>query len=337
MSEKTVQTIKVVPARKPARESRFLPLATAALICFAVSVMLGSGAWHLFGSRGGNSQVEQYAAVTQETEASPAPKDQLVQAPSPAAEVSVQTELIQSETIQQAIQTETNLPKIEGVVTVKGGEVALGGDDKRPWQRSIINDFAIAETEVTNAQYSEFVVETNHSAPFGWKKGKFPDGTEDYPVTNVSWRDADAFCRWLAKRFETEVRLPTEAEWELAAAGREGKKFPWGDQWNKEAAISKESGGKVSAVKSFALNRSPAGAFDMVGNVWEWTQDKLTDQKGVIDKQVEQALKDKKILRVVKGGAAEQPAKQISAQERLEIPETTKDAVVGFRYVVIRR
>lgn len=340
MSEKTVQTVEVSPTRKPERKSRFLPLATAALICFAVSVVLGSGAWYLFGSRR-NSQVEQYAAVTQETEASPALENQSVPAENVAlhltTEATVQTELNQIETIQQANQTEDNLPEIEGVVRVEGGEVALGGDGKRPWQRLIINNFAIAETEVTNAQYYEFVVETNYAAPSGWKNGKFLDGAGNYPVTNVSWRDADAFCRWLAKKFETEVRLPTEAEWELAAAGGEGKKFPWGDQWNKEAAISLESGGKVSAVKRFALNRSPAGAFDMVGNVWEWTQDKVTAQNDATDKQVEQALKSRRVLRVVKGGAAEEPAEQISAQARFEIPETTRVPTVGFRYVVIRR
>jgi len=338
MPEKTVQTTEVLPTRKPERKSRFLPLAIAALICFAISVMLGSGAWHLFGSHR-NSQVEQFAAI-QETEASPVAKNQSVPtqdvAPSPAAEASVQIKPNQIETIEQGNQTEANLSGIEGVVTVEGGEVTLGGDDRRPLQRFIVNDFAIAETEVTNAQYSEFVEETKHAAPSGWKNGKSSDGMENYPVTNVSWRDAGAFCRWLAKKLGTEVRLPTEAEWELAAAGREGKRFPWGDQWNKEAAISKESGGKVSAVKSFALNRSPAGAFDMVGNVWEWTQDKVTAQNDATDKQVEQALKARMVLRVVKGGAAEDPAKQISAQARYEVPETTKVPTIGFRYVVIR-
>ena len=331
MSEKTAQALEISSAVKSVEESRVLPLAIAGLICFAISVMLGCGAWYLFGSHN-DSKIEQpIVADLQKTnvsvfEAKPTPTETF--APTPASEMSGQPE---------ANQTETNQPEIEGIVKVEGGEIVTGGDANLPLKRSIINDFAIAETEVTNAQYAEFVKETNRVAPLGWKKDKFPDGQENYPVTNISWRDADAFCRWLAKKLDAEVRLPTEAEWELAATGRAGKKYPWGDGWNKEAANSQESGGKISAVKSFALNRSPSGAFDMVGNVWEWTQDKVTDKNGATDEQVEQALKGGEILRVVKGGSAGETASQISAQARYQIPETTKAPTVGFRYVVVRK
>ncbi len=189
----------------------------------------------------------------------------------------------------------------------------------------------------SDAQYAEFVKETNRAAPTGWKNKEFPDGQENFPVTNTSWRDAEAFCRWLSKKFDAEVRLPTEEEWELAAAGRAGKKYPWGDEWNKEAAESKESGGKISAVKSFALNRSPSGAFDMVGNVWEWTQDKVADKNGVTDEDVAQAIQGGQTLRVVKGGSAKESAAQISAQARFQIPEKSQVPTVGFRYVVVQK
>ena len=331
MSEKTAQAIEIPSFTKPDEESRILPLAIAGLICFLISVMLGCGAWYLFGSRN-RSKIEQLIVVdVQNTkvsvpEAKPAPTETF--APTPASEISGQPE---------ANQTETNQLELEGIVKVEGGEFATGGDANRPWKRSIINDFAIAETEVTNAQYAEFIKETNRAEPSGWKTDKFPSGQENYPVTNVSWQDADAFCRWLAKKLDAEVRLPTEAEWELAATGRDGKKYPWGDEWNKEAANSQESGGKISAVKSFALNRSSSGAFDMVGNVWEWTQDKVIDKNGATDKMVEQALEGGQVLRVVKGGSAEEKASQISAQARYQIPETTKVPTVGFRYVVVRK
>lgn len=337
MPEKTAQAIQISSVAGITEKSRVLPLAIAALICFAVSVTLGGSAWFLFGSRTGgqSNQVADVQKIVENSEQTieqkveiPVPVNQTVEtaALNPAAETSAETE---------AKQPDTNQFEFEGVVKVEGGEVAVGGDDKRPWKRSIVADFAIAETEVTNAQYSEFVAEAKHAAPPIWKNGKFPDGTENYPVTNVSWRDADAFCRWLSKKLAAEVRLPTEAEWELAAVGRDGKKYPWGEAWDKEAANSLESGGKVSAVKSFPLNRSPAGAFDMVGNVWEWTRDKVTAQNGATDKMVEQALKDGQILRVVKGGSAQEKAAQIFAQSRYEIPETTKAPTVGFRYVVV--
>ena len=80
-------------------------------------------------------------------------------------------------------------------------------------------------------------------------------------MVNVSWRDANAFCQWLGKKLGLPVRLPTEAEWELAARGSQGNKYPWGNDWNDEAALSKKTGGKISAVKSFPINRSPFGAY----------------------------------------------------------------------------
>lgn len=325
MSEKTAQATQISPAVRTVEKSRVVPLTISALICFAVSVALGGGAWYLFGSRDGGEIERAVIADVQKNE----PKSEISVPTNQTAETIAPTSATET-----PVQIETDQTEIEGVVKVEGGEVAVGGDDKRPWQRLLVGDFAIAETEVTNAQYSEFVAETNHAAPPGWRKEKFPAGTENYPVTNVSWRDADAFCRWLAKRLGAEVRLPSEAEWQLAAAGREGKKYPWGDAWNKEAAASRESGGKVSAVKSFALNRSPSGAFDMVGNVWEWTEDKVTGRAGVTDEMVAQALKGGQVLRVVKGGSAEEKAAQISARARYEIPETTKAPTVGFRYVV---
>ena len=156
-------------------------------------------------------------------------------------------------------------------------------------------------------------------------------------MTNVSYTDAVLFCKWLEKKLGATVRLPSEAEWELAARGAAANKYPWGGEWKKEAAISEETGGKISAVKSFPLNRSPFGAFDMAGNVWEWTQDRVSKNEAVTDPRVKKALEDGQILRIVKGGSAVEKADQISARARYEIPETTRDASVGFRYVVERK
>lgn len=324
MPKKTTQTERRSSAvQTEPHKSRFLPLTAAALICMITSVSLGSGAWYLFGSD--KKKEAERAAITENVDSAAPMETPAIPTPAmPSAD---------SETKPPA----ADQSEIKGVVAVKGGEIALGGDEKRPWQRLIVKDFAIAETEVTTAQYAEFVKETARAAPPGWNKGAIPDGTENYPVTDVSWNDAVAFCQWLAKKLDAEVRLPTEAEWELAAAGRDGKKYPWGDEWNSEAGISQESGGKISAVKSFALNRSAAGAYDMIGNVWEWTQDKVTDQTGATDDTVEQALKSGRVLRVVKGGSAQEKAAQISAQARYEIPVTTKVPTVGFRYVIVPR
>jgi formylglycine-generating enzyme required for sulfatase activity len=329
MTEKKEQLIQTVQIAQLEDELRLLPFAVAGLICFTIAVVLGTGSWFVFGSRSRpnvqTSADTSFPGLTGKPETA-AVKPAEIPALSPGGETN---------SVEPA-NTEKTLP--EGVVAVAGGEIAIGGGEtKLPLERVIVKGFTIAETEVTNSQYAEFVRETAHPAPADWKAGEFPKGTENFPVTNVSFQDANAFCKWLEKKIGLPVRLPTEAEWELAARGNGGNKYPWGSEWNKQAVISKENGGKISAVKSFSLNRSPFGAYDMAGNVWEWTQDKVGRNEAVTDEEVKEALETGQVLRIVKGGSSLIPAAQISAQARYEIPENTKVPSVGFRYVVERK
>lgn len=323
MAERKEQLIHTTQTAKNEDELRLLPFAVAGLVCFTIAVVLGTGSWFIFGSRG-RPKIQ----ATAETPLPPV----ITETPQIAAKTEETPALQPSPEASPAADTK---PEIKGVVTVTGGEIALGGGDtKLPIERAIVKDFSIAETEVTNTQYAEFLKETGHAAPPGWNGSEFPKGTENFPVTNVSWKDAVDYCKWLERKIGLPVRLPSEAEWELAARGAGGQKYPWGSEWNKEAAASKETGGKLAAVKSFSLNRSPFGAFDMAGNVWEWTADKVSKDEAVTDEDVKKALNAGQILRVVKGGSAQTPAAQISAQARYEIPENTRVPSVGFRYVV---
>lgn len=321
MTQKKEQMIRTVQTTKTEEDLRLLPFAVAGLICFTIAVVLGTGSWFVFGSRRApqiQASVENSFPVSAENAevpaAQPAPENNQVN-----AETSVKT-----------------LP--EGVVGVAGGEIAIGGGEtKLPVERVAVKDFAIAETEVTNARYAEFIKETDHPAPLGWQGSQFPKGRDNYPVTNVSYQDAVKFCEWMTRKVGSPVRLPSEAEWELAARGTSGNKYPWGNEWNKEAAKSEETGGRVSAVKSLPLNRSPFGAFDMAGNVWEWTAEKVAKTDAVTDERVRKALEGGQTLRIVKGGSAFEKSTQISVQSRYEIPENTKDTWVGFRYVIERK
>lgn len=302
--------------------SRLLPLAIAGLCCFLIGVMIGTLAWYSVWLRlkpNAGPEISQNAATSTE-------------GPSPEPSQST-TETV--ETVAETVPPPPPLP--EGAVTVAAGEVVLTGDGKRPVERVWVDQFAIAETEVTNAEYSEFILETGREAPHGWNGPKFPADTGDHPVVNVSWKDAVEFCKWKEGKIGLPVRLPTEAEWELAARGPEGLKFPWGNEWNKEGAVSKESGGKVSAVKKFPINRSAVGAYDMVGNVWEWTSDEIDANEAVSDADVESARKQGRRLRIVKGGSAEESSNDMSSQSRYEVPEGKKLKVIGFRYVVLRK
>lgn len=319
MSEKTAQSLQEIPSPQLAEKSRILPFAVAVVVCSVIAFALGYGGWFFFGSHNkvrieSSIAAENQAVETVNTE--PAANTQIeIPAPNPAVE-----------------------PPIEGVVEVEGSEITTGGGNtNRPLKRALVGNFSIAETEVTNAEYAEFVKETGHKSPAGWNKEVFPKDSDKFPVVNVSWRDAEDYCEWLGKKLGTEVRLPTEAEWELAARGKEQNTYPWGNEWNKEAAISEETGGEISAVKSFPLNRSPFGAYDMAGNVWEWTQNKVTDEDALTDEALAKLLKSGQSLRIVKGGTANDPAKQISAQARYEMPETTKHPHIGFRYVISPR
>ena len=315
MAERKEQFIQASAPSRIEDELRFLPFAVAGLICFTIAVILGTGSWLIFGSRTrGKLPVAADANLPSNAETAKTTETNSVNAPL---------------TVKQ---------RVEGIVEVAGGEIELGGGEtKLPVERVTVKDFSIAETEVTNAQYAEFVKETGHAAPPNWKNGEIPKGEENFPVTQVSYQDALVFCSWLEKKIGLPVRLPTEAEWELAARGAAGNKYPWGSQWNKDAVLSKENGGKISAVKSFPLNRSPFGAYDMAGNVWEWTRDIVEKNENVTDEAVKKALEQGQVLRIVKGGSSLIPAAQISAQARYEIPETTRVPSVGFRYVVERK
>jgi formylglycine-generating enzyme required for sulfatase activity len=291
-----------------AARSRLVPVTVAGLVCFVTAVALGYGGWLLFGTheREGPERVG-------ELRQSPAPQATPEQTPTAPA------------------RNEPAATAPAGELPVPGGEVALGGEGTGfPLQRAIVKPFFIAETETTNEQYREYLKETGHAAPAHWRDGEFPHGAALEPVSGITWQEAADYCRWLSGKLGVTVRLPNEAEWELAARGPQNFKYPWGDQWDERAAASTESGGRVRAVKSYPAGRSPFGAYDMAGNVWEWVEDEATDAEG--RPKSEGGAK----LRVIRGGAATEPRAFVSATARYEVREDKGSARLGFRYVVVR-
>ncbi len=166
-------------------------------------------------------------------------------------------------------------------VAVPAGEFWMGRekgdyDNERPLHRVTVAEFQIARVPTTNAQYALFVAEVKVEPPEHWRGGGPPKGKENHPVVNVSWRDAQAYCRWLGEKIGKVVCLPTEAEWEKASRGGEGQReYPWGDKWEELWCNSSELGlGDTSPVGLFLGGASPYGCLDMAGNVWEWCQSK---------------------------------------------------------------
>ena len=198
-----------------------------------------------------------------------------------------------------------------GMVAVRGGPFFLGSDDDTPDERPahavVISPFCIDATEVTVADYKACsdqgeckraslandwpgIASRDRRAFDGLCNARDPDGRASHPVNCVDWSMASTYC---ASR---HARLPTEAEWELAARGPDGRRFPWGDAapdatranacgaecvaWGKknglvETAIGTTDDGfaTTAPVGSFPKGASPFGVLDAVGNVWEWTAD----------------------------------------------------------------
>lgn len=159
-----------------------------------------------------------------------------------------------------------------GMVLISGGEFLMGSDNpdgdiyEKPAHKATVASFYIDTNEVTCEEYLKFVKGTSHRVPPDWVGGQYPDGTGRKPVTGVDWDDASAYAKWAGKR------LPTEEEWEFAARGTTGWRYPWGDEWRTDAAnAGNAKAGHFASVGSYPAGKSPLGMMDMIGNAWEWT------------------------------------------------------------------
>ncbi|HEX9926761.1 MAG TPA: SUMF1/EgtB/PvdO family nonheme iron enzyme, partial [Anaerolineae bacterium] len=144
---------------------------------------------------------------------------------------------------------------------------------EQPQHAVELPDYFIGKYPVTHAEYQVFVRETGHQPPRHWDGETYPDEKGDHPVVNVSWSDAVAYCQWLSEKTGKLYRLPTEAEWEKAARGADGRLYPWGHAWDPARLNSGEGGaGDTTPVGQYSPEGdSFYGAADMAGNVWEWT------------------------------------------------------------------
>lgn len=140
--------------------------------------------------------------------------------------------------------------------------------DEHPQHKVFLPAYFMDQYEVTNAAYKQFLDATGSRPPENWPDGKIPSGRENYPATIVNWYDAERFCRWGGKR------LPSEAEWEKAARGTDGRDYPWGNEFDATKANTGDTAmGDMAPVGRFESGKSPYGVYDMSGNVWEWTAD----------------------------------------------------------------
>lgn len=179
----------------------------------------------------------------------------------------------------EAMLTAEQWHELDSLVEVPEGVFLMGSDrarddaQNRPQHKITVKAFMMDKYPVTNVQYARFVA-AGHRPPLHWKNGRIPLGTEMHPVTMVSWYDAMSYAKWAGKR------LPTEAEWEKAARGTDGRRWPWGDKMDPTRLNTYYSVGSTTPVTAYPAGASPYGAFDMAGNVSQWTADDFKPYPG---------------------------------------------------------
>lgn len=226
---------------------------------------------------------------------------------------------------------------------IPGGSFAMGSDqiseDETPIHRVRISPFRLAETPVTNRQYALFLEATSHEEPAYWRDRRFSD--PEQPVVGVSWDDAQTFCAWLAKHSGLAVTLPSEAQWELAARGEDGRTYPWGSQppTPELACFDQDWGkGKPNPVGNHPAGRGPFGTLDQAGNVWEWCLDVWDEtayrKRAGAEPLDPVATTGDRERRVLRGGGWLNPAGGLRASLRFGLPAGLRRDLIGFRVAV---
>ena len=234
-----------------------------------------------------------------------------------------------------------------GFLPVESGTFRMGEGSGQ--HEVTLPEFYIARFPVTVAQFRAYV-EATGDRPKDERSLKGPD---NHPVVYVSWHEAMAYCRWLQTVLETSeaqalqpirecldagwrVRLPTEAEWERAARGTDGRDFPWGNDPDPNKANYGDSGIRgTSAVGCFSGGRTPAGCLEMSGNVWEWTVSLYGKKYPYIHDckwNNETARDDSE--RVLRGGSFGYYATFATCAARLRYAPDLRDGGLGFRCCV---
>ncbi len=229
------------------------------------------------------------------------------------------------------------------MLPVPGGVFTMGDDqseyeNEKPAHQVQISPFHLAETPVTNQQYRLFLeANPNYQAPKYWKDKQFSN--DQQPVVGVDWNEANKFCAWLSQMSSgKKFFLPTEAQWEFAARGTAGHRFPWGndDPTPKHACFWLGwKTGKPALVGQYPAGRGPFGHLDLAGNIWEWCRDDW--DADAYKKRASRLVRNPLVTEgkqgwcSVRGGSWGSPASVLRASLRSDLDAGRRSVYLGFR------
>lgn len=237
-----------------------------------------------------------------------------------------------------AVVTAKEQPIPEDMVLVPAGSFVRGtnrgGFDEQPERSIFLDAFRIDRYEVTNHQYGQFVAATGHrksGPPSRYAKNMVRMRGPNQPVVYVSWDDANAYCRWRGKR------LPTEAEWEKAMRGIDGRLWPWGNVEQPGAAnwARVNDGYEVTAsAGTFRNDRSPFGVMDGAGNVIEWVDDWYQETYYRDSAERDPQGPENGLYKVLRGAGYTSTGSDLRITSRSKMIADFRDETVGFRCAV---
>jgi len=222
------------------------------------------------------------------------------------------------------------------MMLVPAGEFSMGSDkgddDEQPIHKVFLDGFYIDKFEVTNGRFAKFVEAIQSEPPWGFADKDTPLVQADRPVRWVSWMDATGYCLWAGKR------LPTEAEWEKAARGPDGRIYPWGNDSPTPAHAVfglKEGGAEtVSPIGNRDKGKSPYGVHDLAGNLYEWVMDWYDEEfytKFAKNPAINPRGPSEGTAKAQRGGSYINNPYRLRSSFRTKGDPTEQDPNVGFR------
>lgn len=218
---------------------------------------------------------------------------------------------------------------------VPGGEFTMGSDvnsDEQPIHQVTLDAYWIDQTEVTNAMYAKCVKANQCRLPRSAKSNTreyyyYNPEFGNYPVISVSWNDAASYCSWVGRR------LPTEAEWEKAARGTDGRTYPWGNN-EPDSSLLNIDIADTTAVGTYPGSASIYGAFDMSGNVWEWVADWYGETYYQDSPSTNPLGPESGELRVLRGGSWGSADDEFHSAQRYKNGQRFNNSFIGFRCAI---